>query len=284
MKYVPFIFLFLWINTELFAHKPIVQRELDELVIYSIPVAQDRGNTTFLFPAPISALYASKTAPQSQQNTDAEFLISFEPGNSFFAVRALKETAEDYLTVIYKRKSYVIRIKADKQPHYTVTFYSADSNPKGEKSAVPPERLISLLDKAKLYPDLEKHEPDALAGVEHAALNRISYYQRFRVYLRDVWRFEEEDTLVFHVELENKNDEPIFYSPQDLAVRVKDRIYTSSISDASGIVPGKSTVPAYFAITGNPRGGRNHLSPDNQWNVLVAEIATPAALTSGDSK
>lgn len=258
--------------TSLYAHKPIVQRELDELVVYSIPVAFDKGNTTFLFPAPISALYASRTAPPTQQNLDADFSISFEPGNSFFAIRALKENAEDFLTVVYRRKSYVIRIKADKEPHYTVTFYPAERS-SGKAGAVSPERLIALLDKAKLYPALLQHQPDALVGVDHAKSNRISYYEKFRVFIKDIWRFEEEDTLVFHVQLENKTEGSLFYAPQDLAVRVMDRLYTASVSDASGIIPPRSIVPAYFAITGTPTGGRNHLSPDNEWNILVTEIS-----------
>lgn len=280
MKY--FILLSLLFAPVALARKPIIQKELDELVVYSIPVAFEQGNTTFLFPSAISALFASRTAPQSQQNNDSDFLISFEPGSSFFAVRALKPEVQDYLTVVYNRKPYVIRIKADPEPHYTVTFYSGIAQPNGK--SVPPERLIALLDKAKLYPALKEHEPDALMGVEHSQATRISYYQRFLVHLKDVWRFEEEDTLVFHVHLENKTDAPVFYAPQDLAVRVKDRIYTASISDASGVVPAKSIVPAYFAITGTPNGGRNHLAPDNPWNVLVTEINTPSVQSKSEGK
>jgi hypothetical protein len=61
-----------------------------------------------------------------------------------------------------------------------------------------------------------------------------------------VWRFEEEDTLVFRIELENPSDTTIYYKPQDLAVRLEDRIYTQSVADASGIMPPKSTTPAFF--------------------------------------
>jgi hypothetical protein len=87
--------------------------------------------------------------------------------------------------------------------------------------------------------------------------------------IRDVWRFEQEDTLVFRIELKNSSDSTIYYKPQDLAVRLEDRIYTQSIADASGVMPPKSTTPAFFAVTGNGQGGRNNLTPDNKWNVLV---------------
>ena len=68
----------------------------------------------------------------------------------------------------------------------------------------------------------------------------------------------------------NASESAIYYKPQDLAVRLEDRIYTQSLADASGIMPPKSTTPAFFAITGNGQGGRGNLAPDNKWNVLVA--------------
>ena len=66
----------------------IVQKALDEFVIYNLPIAFKSGNTTVLFPSAISGLYAKSIAVQEQPNAD--FLISFTPGNYYFTVRALK--------------------------------------------------------------------------------------------------------------------------------------------------------------------------------------------------
>jgi hypothetical protein len=82
----------------------IVQKRLDELVIYNLPIAFKSGNTTILFPSAISGLYAKSVAAQEQPNAD--FLISFTPDNYYFTVGALKRDAEDHLTVIYNRKAY----------------------------------------------------------------------------------------------------------------------------------------------------------------------------------
>ena len=142
--------------------------------------------------------------------------------------------------------------------------------------------MLSLLDKAKAYPLFQKDHPDALAGVLHAAPNATNYYDNFRVIIRDVWRFEEEDTLVFRIDLENTSDSTIYYKPQDLAVRLEERIYTQSLADASGVMPPKSTTPAFFAITGNGTGGRNNLAPDNKWNVLVVRVERPAERTTNE--
>jgi hypothetical protein len=248
----------------------IVQKRLDEFVIYNIPVAFQSGNTTVLFPSAISGLYAKSVAVQEQANAD--FLLSFTPGNFYFTVRALKKDAEDHLTVIFNRKAYILRLSGSENPFYSVTFFQT-GNSRAAARPVVPERLLSLLDKAKAYPLFQKDHPDALASVLHAAPSATNYYDNFTVITRNVWRFEEEDTLIFCIDLENTSDGTIYYKPQDLAIRLEDRIYTQSLADASGVMPPKSTTPAFFAITGNGNGGRHNLAPDNKWNVLVVRVS-----------
>jgi hypothetical protein len=261
----------------------IVQKPLDEFIIYDIPVASKTGTTTVMFPSEISGLFAKSVAVQDQEN--AGFLISFTPGNFYFTIRALKKDAEDHLTVIFNRKAYVLHMTASEHPFYNVTFYQEERNGKEGRINVVPERLLSLMDKAKAYPLLLKAERDALAGVLHASPGITNYYKDFNVRILDVWRFEEEDTLIFRLELVNETDQAIYYKPQDLAVRLDERIYTESLADASGVMPPKSVTPAFFAITGNGQGGRNHLAPDNKWNVLVvrAEPRHVAKATGGTS-
>ena len=261
----------------------IVQKPLDEFIIYDIPVASKTGTTTVMFPSEISGLFAKSVAVQDQEN--AGFLISFTPGNFYFTIRALKKDAEDHLTVIFNRKAYVLHMTASEHPFYNVTFYQEERNGKEARINVVPERILSLMDKAKAYPLLLKAERDALAGVLHASPGITNYYKDFNVRILDVWRFEEEDTLIFRLELVNETDQAIYYKPQDLAVRLDERIYTESLADASGVMPPKSVTPAFFAITGNGQGGRKHLAPDNKWNVLVvrAESRQAAKATGGTS-
>lgn len=259
---------------------PITQKPLDEFVIYDIPVASKSGTTLVMFPSDISGLYAKSVSVQEQDN--AGFLISFMPGNFYFSIRALKKDAEDHLTVIFNRKAYVLHLTASEQPFYNVTFFQDDRRGKDAKLAVVPEHLLSLMDKAKAYPLFAANRPDALAGVLHATPGIINYYDGFTVRVRDVWRFEQDDTLIFRAELENTSDRTISYKPQDLAVRLDNRIYTQALADASGVMPPKSVTPAFFAITGNGQGGRNNLAPDNKWNVLV--VRTESQPLTGDFK
>jgi len=260
---------------------PIVQKSLDEFVIYDVPVAFKTGTTTVMFPSEISGLYAKSVAAHEQEN--AGFVISFTPGNFYFTIRALKKDAEDHLTVIFNRKAYVLHLTASEKPFYNVTFYQEERQGKQRgRISIVPERLFSLMDKAKAYPLLSNNHPDALAGVLHEVPAITNYYEGFNVRIRDVWRFEQDDTLIFRLELENTTDRTIQYNPQDLAVRLGERIYTQSLADASGVMPPKSVTPAFFAITGNGQGGRNNLAPDNKWNVLV--IRTESQLSTSDFK
>jgi hypothetical protein len=107
------IFLAFGLLVQSLEAREIVQKPLDEFVIYNLPTAFKSGNTTFLFPSAISGLYAKSIAIQEQPNAD--FLISFTPGNYYFTVRALKREAEDHLTVIYNRKAYVLRCERLRQ-------------------------------------------------------------------------------------------------------------------------------------------------------------------------
>ncbi len=260
---------------------PIVEKTLDPGVIVEIPTARQSGNTTILFPAPIAGLYAKSVSAQEQANAD--FLISFLPGNVYLAVRALKPGVEDHLTVIIDRKAYVFHLTASDEPFYSVSMVRG-GGVHDRRRAVNPERLLSLMDTAKAFPLLGKEHPEKLIGVDHVTSDQVIPYDNFRVVIRDVWRFDAEDTLVFSIQLENESDVAILYKPQDLAIGLGDRIYTQSIADASGIMPPNSVTQAFFTITGDGEGGRNNLAPDNDWNVLVVRAESTDANSNGGSK
>jgi hypothetical protein len=247
------------------ATSSIVQKPLDEAIVYEVPTAWRAGNTTILFPSEISALYGKDIAAQEQPN--ARFLVSFVPGNYYVTLRALDRNVEDYLTIIYQRKAYIFHLVAADQPYRAITLF----NPKrsAQNAPVAPSQLLSLLDRAKAYGLFKAQHPDALEGVLHITPKIENPYQDFTVRIKNVWRFEAQDTLVFGLELINHTAATITYKKQDLAVRLGERIYTQSIVDASGSMPPNSTTPVFFAITGDGFGGRNHLAPDNNWSVLV---------------
>jgi hypothetical protein len=268
---------------------------LDEYMAYTIPVPYAEGCTTFLFPAPIQALRAAKVSTDlGKKNAQAAFYLDYRPGNYFFSIRALSPEARDVLTVIYDRKAYNFVLQASPEPLFTVNFYRSNaSSPLAGRSRQPvtPARLVQLLDLVKSHDLLKTHHPEAVMDIETARPRLIMKYDGFDCLIDEVYRFDREDTLFFRCILRNHTPEDIYYKPQDIAVRCQGRIYTQSLVDASGIMPaafrapgdGQATptnTPFYFCVTGTPLGGRNNLSAENNWNVLIprVELAGKAAI------
>lgn len=252
-------------SLSLSATPAIAQKPLDEFIVYEVPVAENLGNSTILFPSPISGIFASRSS--SQASTD--FLIDYQPGSYYFTVRALKSGAQDYINVIFEKKAYVFHIFAAKQPYRTLTlFHAARSSKKGDR-AVSPEKLIGLLDKVKSYSILSVQHPEAVDGVMHDTSKKVFDYDTYCLTIADVYRFEEADTLIFRVLLENKTSQKINYDPQHVSIGLKENLFSTSIVDASGDIPPNATVTAYFGITGTATGGRNNLSPKNDWNIIL---------------
>ena len=285
-----FLLLFLVPLSLLAAPKAIRQFPLDEYSVVRLEVPFANGNTTVLFPSSIGGLYGAKITRDPVK--PADFLLTYQNGSHYFQLRALQPKAKDTLTVIYNRKAYILQVEASETPVFTATFYQdSDSARRTARATVDPARLLALVDKAKAYPVLSPVHPDAYENIEHVKPARIMRYKNFRVYVDEVFRFEADDTLVFRVLLQNESLYPICYDKELISVRLSDRIYSQSLVDASGEIPPGSlnakgeiqpgaAVPLYFAITGTPSGGRNNLSADNRWNVLIPAYPRAEAVTT----
>ena len=246
----------------------IAQKPLDEFLVYEIPVTDTVGNTTILFPSPISGIFASKTSAASSQGS-ADFLIDYQPGSYYFTIRSTKSHVEDYLNIIFEKKAYVFHIFSSSHPYRTLTLFYSSQRSNRNKKSVSPELLLSLLDKVKSSALLLRQHPEVLQGVMHDAPRKELDYPNYRIVIDDVYRFEEADTLIFKLTLENKTTQSIAYDPQNVSIGLKENLYSTSIVDASGNIPPHGTITAYFGITGTATGGRNHLSPKNDWNIVL---------------
>ena len=129
-------------------------------------------------------------------------------------------------------------------------------------------------------PLLAEQYPEMASQIDQAEPCTRTLYRGFDVILAKVFRFDREDALIFQIELVNHTDHPIEYVPQSLAVRVGPTVYWSALADASGILPAGENNPktgavtashsfAWFVICGIASGERNHLSVQNNFNVLV---------------
>lgn len=271
-----------------FEPKAIRQFPLDEQTVYEIKIAKDEV-TTLTFPGPITALEGAGITIDPQQGP-APVLLNYQEGRPYISIRATAETAAASLNVIFKKHTYVLRLRTDKDPFRSVTFYQAnktiDSQSSKVQAPISPTKLLSLIDRAKVHHLIEAQHLDWVSQIETSAPNRRMLYKDFDVILAEVFRFDPEDTLVFKVLFFNNSAKEIYYQPQTLGVRIGSRIFYSSLSDASGIMPPGFNDPSsgkikpslsfgYFTITGTPDGGRNNLSVKNEFNILISRQFKP---------
>jgi hypothetical protein len=243
---------------------------LDEQTVYVIPVAVNRV-TTISFPGAIAAMDAAQASIDPQK--PAPFLIAHAKGSSFFSVRAETKKAVTNINIRWNDKTYVLELVESDDPLLSVTFVPPPDTSSALQSApVTPSRLLALLDEAKAYPLLKAYHEDAVAGVDYRNYEhqpRIVDCTNYAMKIEEAFRFDVEDTLIFRVGVTNKTDHELLYAPNGFFLRVGERTYPQSISDASGIVPPHAEAPAYFAVTGTPNGGRNDISIKNDFYVIL---------------
>jgi hypothetical protein len=259
--------------------KTIQEYILDEQTVYAIPVAINRV-TTISFPGPISAIDAAQVTIDPQK--PAAFLIAHTKGSSFLSVRAEAKKATTNVNIRWNNKTYVIELVESDEPLLSVTFQNApDASASVPPEPVTPSRLLALLDKAKAYPLLKAYHSETVAQVEYRNFEkepRILDCTNYAVKIDEVFRFNPEDTLIFRVGVTNESDKELRYASNGFSLRVGERTYPQSISDASGVVPPHAEAPAYFAVTGTPNGGRNDMSIKNDFFVILDAHTIGSAL------
>ncbi len=254
---------------------------LDERTVVVVPVATNRV-TTISMPGPISAIDAVGVTADGK--TPGQFQLAHTKGSSFVSVRALARKAATNLNLRWDKRTYVFELVESDTPVLALNLEDRTTTELVQPAPqVTPRRLLALLDKAKAFPLLQQQQPDAVAGAEARTFGdqpQITDFNDYEIRIEEAFRFNPEDTLVFHVTLRNKSERVIRYLPESFCVRVGNRLYYQSISDAPGVLPPNSATTVYFAITGTPDGGRNELSLKNEFTVLVTRLAAPAPVSS----
>jgi hypothetical protein len=246
---------------------------LDERVLISVPVATNRV-TTISFPGPIAAIDAVGVTADGK--TPGNFQLAHTKGSSFVSVRALARKTATNLNIRWNKRTYVFELIESDAPVLALNLEDRVTTETVQPApVVTPTRLLTLLDKAKAFPLLKKQQPEALAGAEARTFGdnpQVTDFNDYEIRIDEVFRFNAEDTLVFHVTLRNKSGKEIRYLPESFCTRVGNRLYYQSISDAPGVLPVNSASTVYFAITGTPDGGRNEISLKNEFAVLVSRL------------
>lgn len=253
---------------------------LDPQILYKIPVPfEGKGTCTVMFPSGLTHVASASITKQPTSDPRANFLISYEAGNYYFSLRAVRKEAQDRVNVIYQNKVYVIEFYSSDNPLNSVSFFNDSTTRAGAKRGLTDAQLIGIIDKAKAYHLIKDQQPEMSSQIDYTRPARICLYDGFRVLIDEVFRFDEADTLVFHCVLDNSTDKEILYRPDLLSVRLHNNIYYASMVQASGVMPPHSATPIFFAITNTADGYRNNLAAKNDWNILVAR-ETPLEITN----
>lgn len=243
---------------------------LDDRVVITVPVATNRV-TTISFPGSISAIDAAGVTIDPK--LPGEFLLAHTKGSSFVSVRSLAKKAAANLNIRWNKRTYVFELVESNLPVLALNLEERRVAQTARAAPlVSPMRLLALLDKAKSYPLLKQQHPASVAQVEAKTFedrSEVTDFTDYEIRIAEIFRFNPEDTLVFHVRLRNKSMKEIRYRPDTFAIRAGNRLYHQSISDASGALPANSESTVYFAVTGNPDGGRNELSLKNRFSVFI---------------
>ena len=258
-------------------NRPIQNALLDDRVVYSVPVSTNRV-TTINFPGPISAIDAAGVT------TDAKvpglFQLAHTKGSAFLSVRALSPKASANVNVRWNKHTYDLELVESAMPILSLNLEAPPVSQVVAAPEVSPRRLLALLDKAKAFAVLKQQQPESVANVDFTTYDGkglLSEFDDYAIRIEEAFRFNPEDTLVFRIALTNKTESVFCYQPDSFVIRAGNRVYTQSISDATGSVPPKGESIVYFAVTGTPDGGRNELSLKNAFTVLVTRLPAVAA-------
>jgi hypothetical protein len=282
----PISILVLLAATVAFAGPPeAIQRvTLDERVVVTVPVATNHV-TTISFPGPIAAIDAVGVTADGK--TPGQFQLAHTKGSAFVSVRALARKAATNLNIRWNKRTYVFEVVESDTPVLALNLEDrAMAETVQPAPLVTPARLLALLDKAKAFQLLKQQHSEAVADAEARTFGdepQVTDFNDYEICVEEAFRFNAEDTMVFHITLRNKSDKEIRYLPESFCLRVGNRLYYQSISDAPGVLPPYASSTVYFAITGTPDGGRNELALKNEFTVLVTRTSPPppvAAVTN----
>lgn len=268
------------------AEPAAIQRAwLDDRTVVTLPVATNRV-TTLSFPDAITAIDGAGFTVDGK--VPGHFQLAHTKGSAFLSVRALAPRASANLNVRWHDRTYVFELVENSVPVLALNLDAppAPQEPNvGRTPEVGPVKLLALLDKAKAFPLLKTQHPQSVADVGFTTYDGrplVSDFNDYEIQVEQSLRFNAEDTLVFRVGITNKSDAPLLYQPDSFAIRAGNRLYTQSISDASGTVPPLGRAMVYFAVTGTPNGARNNLSLKNPFTVLLTRLS-PAAPVGGQT-
>ena len=265
--------------------KKVVRTTLNQSEPAEIKVGL-QGITTLEFPAKIQAINGYGFSTQPNSDTD-EFQLTYEKGTNFLSLKALRAGVSANLTVVLNEKVYCFYCEQDSDPSFVVIFTPPGENArfvaKGEpqpvvadKKALDQEQLRSFLAKVKGYSALKTGSPDEVASLRVAEPEKSASVGGIETVIKRVVCDESLGLVGFEVQLGNRSQSDFYFDPDGFSVHADGATYDACVSDAGGIVPAGTLVPAFFAVEGTTPGGANRLSVDRNFDLQLRPADAPS--------
>ena len=288
MKKLQIFFTILLFSSAVYSaekHKEVVTYRLDSKRLFPIATYFKKGVTTVMFPGQIEGIAAGNVAMNKVHHKingspACDFLVSFQPGNYYFSIRALKNAVSGTVNVVYARNTYILKLQENENNAMSTVNFSdnGENGDDSERDSNPPSTAVlkGLMDKAKSFDMLKKKYPGAVSSVTVCDNKCISNYKNYTATVLKSWRFNNYNSLVFLVELKNKTNKTLLYNPDKCSFAVEEEYLYPVAFEATGIIPANSTALAFFVISNTPDGRKNKFAADNQWEVTIKAIKEEA--------
>jgi hypothetical protein len=251
---------------------PIKRFELNFLTTVKLPVSRD-NLTTIQFPSPVSDVegaFVSTTA-----DPPAKFQLSFRPGSHFLSLRALNEGVSATIHVAWKGKIYVFQLTESADPVFSAVMFERtpllDLSP-FSAGANTTARLREIVRVAKLYPSIQSTNPELVKQIQRLPVNKTVTHGQFDSTIEEIFRFDADDTLVFHLSFTNRTSSPILYLPNTLSVKLGPRRLMNSFVEADGVIGTNAKSSGFFAVTGGINGTPENLALTNAFEIAFETI------------
>jgi hypothetical protein len=227
------------------AQESVRHYALDPQVVVTIELATD-APTTCMFPGPLTALEGAgiDTDPAGQ----APVLLSHHEGSAYLSLRAKTPEARAGLNVLHRGQVYALRLIGSETPDRAVIFHAAHNEAEGLIQRAQTERW--------------RNHPAGAAPVEPVRPGRVTHYREFSVTLVALYRYDDANALVCHLQLENPGQAGVTYDPDGLGLRLDRQVWFASETEASGAIPPAGTAEAWMVI-------RADLKPNAPFSVIV---------------
>lgn len=240
---------------------------LDEGTVYTIRISRDVP-TTCVFPGVISAVDGAHVSAKVEEG--AEVLLSASPNTPYFSVRALKADATGALNVVFRGRVYVLCLVGGKEADRAVKFV----DPRGAHVGAARRRAIAheVIERARDHARFAAQYPELTAEVDYARPGSVTTYPGFTATLAEVFQYDAEEVLVFHVRLQNRTTRSLRYDAAGVAVRVGAEVFPAEDTEASGAIPPQGHSELWFAVTGMAEEGRTTPSVHEDFHVVVPTV------------